>query len=543
MDDLKLEFEAGLSVFTGETGAGKSILVEALGFVLGERASAEQLRAGSDRMEVSAVFELPESGRVLMSGLEISGRSFAMRRELDSKGRGKAFLDSRAVPVSTLAALGERLVDFHGQHDHQTLLKPSVHLQFLDSFGKLEKETERVGKLFRERRALISKLESTRLSKEEKDRLLDLYRYQLKEIEDSSPRAGEDAELEARLPRVKNAEKLRSLAEEAYALLYSEEGSVVEKISRAARIADELSLMDSSISDAAGLLKQAQIAAEEASGGISAYKEGITSAPGEVDALLSRLDRLSSLKKKYGPGIENVIETGEVLKGKIADLESSDEKEQDLEAALAEAGKELAGLCSRLHDKRTEAAKKLASLVLKEIRPLGFPEIRFSVSVEMEEDRFTETGADTVEFLFSANPGQPVRPLKSIASGGEMSRVMLGLKTVLACSDRIPVLVFDEVDAGVGGVVGRLVGEKLSWLSSKRQVLCVTHLPQVAGFAASHFNVRKETGGKTSSVCLRRLEGRDRVEEIARMLGGKKQSSELGIRHAEELLGECGKGR
>ncbi|MFH1619638.1 MAG: DNA repair protein RecN [bacterium] len=539
IEDLCFETGPGLNVFTGETGAGKSILIEALGFVLGDRAGVDLVRPGASRMEVRAVF----SSKALPAGLRkehgMDGQDFVLKRELDARGRGRAFVDSSHVQISVLALMGEFMLDFHGQHEHQSLVRPSVHLELLDRYAGLEKLAAEAGELFRERQAVASKLDSVRLSAEEKERLLDLYRFQSGEINDAGLKTGEDSELEAVLPRIKNAEKLRGLCERAYELLYGGESSALESSGKAGRLVEELALLDPSLENTAGMLLQAAMALEEASSGLLKYKESLSCDPADIDACLSRLDRIARLKKKYGPEIKDILAFAENMDAKISDLENSGEKEQDIRASLSVLEKKLLSLCGRLHGKRLEGGKKLADRVLKEIKPLGLRDARFSVAVETEEGRFTPSGCDAVEFVFSPNPGQPLKPLRSIASGGEMSRVMLGLKSVLAAEDAVPVLVFDEVDAGVGAVVGRLVGEKLARLARQRQVLCVTHLPQVAAFGNIHFHVVKSSAKGTTAVSVERLEGEKRVGELARMLGGKKESSGLSVKHAEELLSEC----
>lgn len=541
VDDLQVELSEGLNIFTGETGAGKSILIEALGFALGSRATLDYVRPGEARMEVTAVFSADLPDKKLSQRYSISDGCITLKRELDSKGRGRAFLDSKPLPISALSDFGELLVDFHGQHEHQTLLKPSMHMELLDRFGGLEREVAEVCEMFRQRQSIAAKLESVKLSEEEKARLLDLYGFQFNEIEKAEIKPGEDEDLEIKLPRMKNSGKVRALAEEAHRLLYSCEGAATESIGKALKSLEELVSLDESASGILELANHAAVSVDEASGSLSAYKESVDLDPEQLEIALKRQDTLSNLKKKYGPSLKDVLESGESLRIKISDLEGAREKEDDLAAALKKADSALRSLCEKLHAKRMAAAEKLSALVLKEIKPLGFPNVRFSVSVEMEEGRFGESGADSVEFLFSSNPGQPMRPLRHIASGGEMSRVMLGLKTILASADKIPVLVFDEVDAGVGAVVGMLVGEKLSGLaSSKRQILCVTHLPQVACFADAHFHVSKESKDNATFVKLEKLDGKARVGELAKMLGGRRESSALSLKHAEELLKECG---
>jgi DNA repair protein RecN (Recombination protein N) len=541
IDSLQLEFSNGLNILTGETGAGKSILIEALGFVLGARASSDFLREGSPKAQVKAVFDSSCLPKQTQKEFEITKPTFTILRELDLRARSKAFVNSKPVSLSTLSKLGDNLVDFHGQHDHQTLLSSSVHLELLDRFAGLESETESFFELFGQRQQVQAKLSAVKISQEEKERLLDLYKFQLNEIEQANLQPNEDEELEIKLPKMKNSGKLLELSEQAYDLLYSGENSALEFGGKAQKTLGELVNLDSDFSDVLENVNQAVSLLEDSAERISAYKNELDMDPAQLDELMSRQEKIKTLKKKYGPEISDVLQKRETLSEQIDNLEFSDKKEQELKDELQKLDKELAKKAEALHDKRFAHAKRLSDLVLKEIKPLGFAEIRFSVAVEMDENNMTSTGADTVEFLFSANPGQPLKSLKSIASGGEMSRVMLGLKTVLAGSDQIPVLVFDEVDSGVGAVVGRLVGQKLSKVSKKHQVLCVTHLPQVLGFADRHFSIAKRRDNDATVVVAKQTNLNERTEELAKMLAGKREYSKLSLNHAKELLAECSK--
>ncbi|MCX5783510.1 MAG: AAA family ATPase, partial [Elusimicrobia bacterium] len=441
IDRLKIELGGGLNVFTGETGAGKSILIEALGFVLGDRATTELIKTGATRMEVLAEFSPQNLAKEKKAYYGISQENFFIKRELDAKGRGRAFINARPAAVAELTAFGEGFVEFHGQHEHQSILKPSAHLELLDRFGVLEDEAAKIKLLYGERKTILEKLSAGKMSSEEKARMLDLYRYQLNEIEEADVKPGEDAEIENLLPRLKNADKIRALSQEIYALLYSEEGSALGKSQKAAKLLDELSALDSAAENTAQALRQAVSAVEQVAREIYLPGDSALSDPAELDRLLSRQDKLSKLKKKYGAQTQNVLEYAQSLKEKIAALASSDEKELELAERLKKTEKKYFELAKKLHEKRFECAKKLSRIVAKEIESLGFAEVKFSVLVEMEET-ISETGQDAVEFLFSPNPGQPLKPLKNIASGGEMSRVMLGIKTILADADKIPVLVF-----------------------------------------------------------------------------------------------------
>ncbi|HOX23900.1 MAG TPA: hypothetical protein PLL10_10570, partial [Elusimicrobiales bacterium] len=380
----------------------------------------------------------------------------------------------------------------HGQHEHQAILKKQNQLELLDAYGGHAKERAAISELYKERAALNSRLEALKMSAQDRERMLELYRYQLQELRGAELKPGEDAELEAALPRHKNMEKLSKLSESAYALLYSDEGSACAKAGQAAKSLQELAALDPAAGEMASQLDSALAQLEETAREISAYKDSLDSDPGKLDTLLSRQHKLDGIKKKYGGSLEAAILKAKDLERQVAELENSDDNIQELEKKLQACAKKLESACAALHYKRVKCAAVMAKKVQAEIKPLGFPEVRFSISVQTEEGQVSETGSDDVAFLFSANPGSPLRPLRNIISGGEMSRVMLGIKTVFAQADSTPVLVFDEVDAGIGGVVGACVGEKLQQASAGRQVLCVTHLAQVAAHGAAHFSVTKE---------------------------------------------------
>lgn len=537
ISDLTLDFAPGLNVFSGETGAGKSIVIEALGFVLGARGDVSVIKDGADRMRVSAEFSsdlLPENVR---REQQISGDVFTLRRELDRKGKGKAYVDGRSVTVSTLAQIGGYLVDFHGQHEHQSLMHASVHLALLDKFAKYDdllRQTKAAWETMQDARA---KLEAVRLNEQEKERLLDLYAYQLKEIEDVNPTADEDLQLEQTLPKMKHAGRLLEEASDAYEELYGAEDSAAARASRAARLLEHMAELDENLAALAADVNSAALTLEDAASTLSSYKDDINLEPDALDKMLGRHEKLKRLKAKYGPEIQDVLATAEDLKTKIKNLQHAEEHEQELQKELETAQKQLLQLSRKLHEKRMAAAEKLSALITEQIRPLGFNQVRFSAAVEMDEENPGPTGADKVEFLFSPNPGQSLRPLKNIASGGEISRVMLGLKTVLAPT--VPVMVFDEVDAGIGGETGRLVGEKLHKAAGGRQVLCVTHLAQVAAQADQNFHVEKRAVQNATDVTIAPLSGENLTAEIARMLGGNADKRSAAFTHAQELLQEA----
>lgn len=525
IDELELDFRPGLNVLTGETGAGKSILVSALGFLLGQRSSSDLVRSGSRLLEVEGSFSA-------------SGKKTVFKRELDLKGRTRAFLDGRQVPVSALAEAGSGLVDFHGQHDHQSLLRAEDQRALLDRFGRLEKDAAAVGRAWEAMAAAEARLGAARMSEDERERFLDLARYQLAEIEAAAIREGEEEELQSLYPRLKNSDKIARLSGEAYDALFSDDGSAVELVSKAAARLADLADLDPSLAALSDAISSARISLEDAASGLRSYRDSAGADPARLEEVIGRLEKISALKKKYGPGLQEIEAKAEELRARIDSLENAGANEAALASAMGKERAKFSELASRLHSGRMAAAKKLSKAVEGELKGLGFAQVRFSVSVEADESSPCRSGVDSVEFLFCPNPGEPPRPLRGTASGGELSRVMLGLKTVLAGADMVPVMVFDEVDTGVGAVVGRLVGEKLARLAAGKQVFCVTHLPQVAAFGGAHFFVEKSVKGGASSVGVRLLDPAAREAEIARMLGGKSRSSELGLRHARELLAE-----
>ncbi len=537
ISDLTLDFAFGLNVFSGETGAGKSIVIEALGFVLGARGDVSVIKDGADRMRVTAEFSSDMLPETLRREQQISGDAFTLRRELDRKGKGKAYVDGRAVTVSTLAQIGKYLVDFHGQHEHQSLMHASVHLTLLDKFAQYEDLLSQTKAAWQTMQDAREKLDAVHLNEQEKERLLDLYAYQLKEIEDVHPTADEDLQLEQTLPKMKHAGRLLEEASDAYEELYAAEDSAVTRAARAARLIESMAELDENLNALAADVNSAVLTLEDAASTLSSYKDDINLEPDALDKMLGRHEKLKRLKAKYGPEIQDVLATADDLKTKIQHLQNAEEHEQELQKELETAQKQLLQLSRKLHEKRMAAAEKLSALITEQIRPLGFNQVRFSAAVEMDEENPGPTGADKVEFLFSPNPGQSLRPLKNIASGGEISRVMLGLKTVLAPT--VPVMVFDEVDAGIGGETGRLVGEKLHKAAEGRQVLCVTHLAQVAAQADQNFRVEKKAAHNATDVTITPLSGDHLTAEIARMLGGNADKRSAAFTHARELLQEA----
>ena len=537
IEALELEPAPGLNIFTGETGAGKSIIISALGFLLGERSGSDILRPGAASAEVVGEFLAGNLPAGLTERWAVKSGAVLIRRQADPKGRTKASINGASATLAQLSELGGFLVDFHGQNEHQSLLKPETQRDLLDRYGKLEKEVSSVFEAWQAAHGLEESLNAVSMSEDERARLLDLYRFQLNEIEAANLKEGEEEELEALWPRLKNSEKLFTLSGEAHSLVEDAAGGAEKAVEKLKALA----AIDPTADPLSARLASAAIELRDLSGELRSYGKGVHSNPAEVDRCLSRLEKFKTLKKKYGADIPAVLAKAAELRAKVASLDDLTLDRSELEKKLAAARAKLEKAALALHEKRLGAAKKLSAEILKEAQGLGFKEVRFSVDAAYDEGAITSSGGDSVEYLFTANPGYPLRPLRYTASGGEMARIMLALKTALSRADRIGAQVFDEVDAGVGAVTGRLVGEKLARLASDKQIFCITHLPQVAAFGGAHFFVEKAVKNGVSAAAVNLLDPAAREREIARMLGGKKQSSELGLRHAKELLQESRK--
>ncbi|MDP3543623.1 MAG: DNA repair protein RecN [Elusimicrobiota bacterium] len=533
-EKVELELGPGFTALTGETGAGKSILLEALGFLLGGRGSSSWLRAGAQRLEVEGLVDAADVPADLRRELGLDGKAVELRRELDATGRTRAMIAGRPAPVAALGRVGDHFADFHGQHESRTLLQAASQLELLDRFGGLDAERVTLAEAYAAWSGLRVRLEASSLSEAERERRADLLRFQVEEIDGARLRMGEDEALEESLPRLKNAERLRGLADTAYGLLYAEENAAVARLLKASRAVSELAKLDPAAGSLHTELEGAHVAAGSVARELGNYRDAVSADPAALDALLARQDVLARLKKRHGVTLSAVLETRERLAVELDGLINADAHLEKTRKELAKAEAELARLSGEAHDKRVKAARKLDAAALKELKVLGLPHARFSCAVEMEEGSWSKTGADAVEFLLAPNPGEPPRPVKSAASGGELSRVMLALKTVFAKADRTALLVFDEVDAGIGGEVAHAVGERLSALAKGRQVLCITHLPQVACFAQNHFHAVKDVAAGRTRLRVDRLGGAERLETVATMLGGKPTGASR--KHAQELL-------
>jgi len=541
IEDLRLELDKGLNVLTGETGAGKTIVLDALGLLLGDRFSSESVRQGAERSDVDGVFSAPKS-REFQRWREDHGfekmEEIVIRREGYPDGRSRAFLNDRPVTLGTLQELSVFLVDVHGQNEHQQILKPSVQLACLDRFAGLEDACAAIEPLFRDWQKLSDELNLGQLSEQERLQRVDLYRFQLQEIRQAALQPAEDQDLAARLPELKNAERLRALAETAYSTLYEEEGSALEKLSQAARAFDALKALAPSVEPLLVELQESKDRLEETARGLKTLAKRWETDPAALEEAMSRQDLIARLAKKYGGSVESVLTYAEKLQGDLDRLENTEVYRRELQKQVDRASHDLDKASRDLSAKRKRAARQLSEAVQEQLADLGLKQAVFECKIEVVQGTdgpvFTTTGIDRAAFQWAPNPGEGSQPLKEIISGGEMSRVMLALKTVLAQTDAVPTLVFDEVDAGIGGLTAQAVGRKLRALSRHHQILCVSHLPQIASCAHAHFRVSKRVSKARTYAEIERLEPAERLQELARLLGS--QVTPTSVRHAKELL-------
>jgi DNA repair protein RecN (Recombination protein N) len=559
IDNLIVRFEPGFNVLTGETGAGKSIIIDAVDAVLGGRITGDMVRSGTRGARIEAIFALETAGAAAAIAHALvehdlpvdDDTSVILAREISAAGRGTARVNGRAVPVSVLSGLGDLLVDIHGQSEHLSLFKVSGHVDLLDRYGGTLERRRAVATLVRQLRALRDEETRLRSTRQDAARRLDLLRYQVDEIEAARLRSGEEAEIEAERLVLANADRLASLAAAAQALLNEGargEPGALDQLNRATQSLGEIARIDPSQQALLESLQAALYGVEDVARDIAHYGASIDSDPARLGQLEERSAQLHSLKRKYGETIEEVLDFGARAAEEMDELSHAEDRLDEIAAESdrlrVEIGREAAALSAARH----AAADDLSRRVEDQLADLNMQRARFSVALDWSPDaagvpvpeldeRFAcdETGLDNVEFLLSPNPGEALKPLARIASGGEASRLMLALKTILSDVDHTPTLIFDEVDTGVGGRGGQVVGEKLRDLARSHQVICITHLPQVAALGDAHLRIEKQVVDGRTRTAVSPLHGPERVEEIAAMLGGT-PVSENTLRAAHELL-------
>jgi len=540
IDEVEVEFQAGLSVMTGETGAGKSILVDALGLALGDRADASTVRPGADRAEISVLFECPEDHPAIEwlreHGLDAE-RCCLLRRIINTEGRSRAFINTHPVTRQDLRTLGSLLVNIHGQSAHQALLRGPNQREILDHHGEHRNLSDQVRARFEAWQRLRSELTRRAQNLEDRESQLELLRFQARELEALDLKDGELAPLAAERNRLAHADRLLSALDGALAELYEgDEVSAHQLISRAQRTLDGLTALDPTLTEPAALLGEAEIQIREAAGELARYRDRLEPDPKRLEWVDGRLAKISDLAARHKVDREDLGGVFDTLNARIEDLENASESLEALAARAEQSRSAYFEAAERLSAARTASAASLSEAVSGQIAELGLPHGRFRAAIRTKpEEQADANGLDQIEFQVALNPGQEFGPLSRVASGGELSRVSLALEVVSAGATAVPTLVFDEVDAGIGGGVAEIVGRRLADIAAQRQVLCVTHLAQVASQGLHHYRVLKLTDGHTTRTSVRELGSDERVEELSRMLGGM-EITERTRAHAEEMI-------
>ena len=560
IDNMVVEFGPGLNLLTGETGAGKSILIDALALLLGDKASSDVIRAGAERSVISAVIELEGSaGKSVEKILDANGLdesddgSLILRREIATGGKGRAFVNNQPATVTVLKQLAPHLAVIHAQNESILLFDEPARLDLLDAFAN--SDLDPVAGAFSRWKELRTRIDELEQGEQDRLRLVDLWIFQKREIEEAKLQSGEDERLEAEKRVLANAEKIYNAAMNAFDLLYEGSGSTASSLRAAQKQVEELARYEPKFEEARAALESARISVEDVGATLRDYAGGIQASPEHLAEVEDRLALLDRLKRKYGPSLDEVMAFGADVSRKLSELENKDEILRQLKAELAKAAEDYLRVARLLSKKRAEAARRLEKLVETEINDLAMKSTFRIEKTQSEEERdWSASGCDQVVYMISTNPGEPMRQLEHIASGGELSRVMLALKASVESgsvtsrktgdksathsNQRAPVqktLVFDEIDTGIGGRAAEAVGKKLKSLSRAHQVLCVTHLPQIATFADQHYVIEKKESSGRTRTSIRLVSGEERTEEVARMLSGAKLT-DTSRKHAEQMI-------
>ena len=556
IDKIDIQFAPGLNIITGETGAGKSILIDALGSSLGEKIEAESLRKGAARAVAECIFQIKNNAvlddYLQQADLEDFNDTIILRKEISDNLRNRAFVNDSPVPNSTLIDIGNLLVDLHGQHQHQSLLNVSYHIQYLDEFGGYDQLRIEVEQNYNRYIELIDDLKKLIERQRTLSEKRDLYRFQIEEIQNIDPFQGEEQELAQEEKILQHSEKLFQFSSELFKDFYDDPSSVYDRISVGLTKLDELAAIDNRFESIKADCNAARVSIEEIAKFLQSYFNNIEFSPERLEQIRLRLGQFSLLKRKYNRSIDEIIAHRKQLKQELQDIENLEKSISEQQKQIDEQRKKLSQLCISLSEQRKETANNLAKEVLERLSQLGMKNARFKVNIDWLPDekgavvidntyfKTTERGIDQVEFYIAANPGEDLKPLARVASGGEISRIMLALKSSLAQVDRIPVLIFDEIDLGVSGRIAQSVGLALKRLSRTHQIICITHLPQIASMGDQHFVVEKISGQDSTRTQIRQLTSKERASEIAKLLGGE-FVSETHVQAARELIEEAKK--
>lgn len=522
IEDLSVGLSSGLNIITGETGAGKSVIVDAINIILGDKASPDNIKSGKEEAHIEALFDISSDEviqeRLKSSGFDISSGELLIKRVIYPNARSRVFINGSLSTLTLLSTITQGLVDIFNQHEHQSLLKQENHLKILDNFGETANEVSRLREQYQN--YLEAKKELDDLIQSQKDRFEkeDYLKYQLSEIDGAELQLGEDEKLEAEKLKLINTEKLNSTTQGAYDILYESESSILGSLQR---VSDDLlnsAKIDSTLAEIGQSIEKGRLQIQDAAFSLRDYNSELTHDSGRLDIVEDRIHLIGDLKRKYGESVSQIILKRDEIEKELNNIEHFDERVKSLSSESQMLMDELLRLAGKISKKRKQSSKKLTSVLEKELNEVGIKGGQFHI--EFTDKEISSNGVDDISFLFSANPDEKPKPLTKVASGGELSRIMLVLKEVIARVEGGSVIIFDEADSGVGGAVAEAVGQKIRKLSQSYQVICITHLPQVAKFADSHLAVSKTHNDNKTQVTIKSLEGDERVFELARMIGG-----------------------
>jgi DNA repair protein RecN (Recombination protein N) len=541
IEDLEVRFEEGFNILTGETGAGKSIIIDAIKLVLGEKGSPDFIRTGKKEALIDAVFEAPGFRARFGESVPGDDDSVSVQRQITDQGTGRSYLNAVLVPVKKLKELGVFLVDIYGQNDHIFLLDLGNHLDYLDSFSEATSVRSELAQAARSLKSLIRQKLDLESRRREREQRLDVLAYQLREIEGARLKEGEDAELEGSRHILKNAEKISALVERGLGLCYVEENSLAPLLSRFKNVLADLTAFFPQLRETRESIEEFEITVRELAGILVQSRDKYSAAPETLEPIEERLAAIEKLKKKYGDTIPDILARLEKTRREYEDLLAGGERLVELEADIRKAFESYGQKARVLTEMRAKGAAELERLVEKEIGLLGMKKARFRIRLQShpfsldDMDTLRESGAEEAEFLISPNPGEELRPLRRIASGGEISRIMLALKAVGKEQERLKTLIFDEIDSGIGGKTAECIAQRLQSLARRHQVICITHLPQIATFAPHHYRIDKKIEKDRTYTRMAKLEPEERAEEIARLISGS-QMTPAAIQTAREML-------
>ncbi len=537
IEDLSLGLNGGLNIITGETGAGKSVIVDAINIILGDKASADNIKSGEEEAHIEALFDISNDAdikeRLNEAGFDTSSGELLIKRIIYRSARSRVFINGSLSTISILSQITQGLVDIFSQHEHQSLLRDENHLKIIDEFGQTAEEAAGLKESYQDYISIKNELDDLVQTQKDKFEKEDYLKYQLSEIEDAQLTDGEDLRLEEEKLKLLNAEKLRASAQGAYETLYESEGSVLGRLQNIISELKEAGEIDPAAKEIEQLVEKGLVQLEEAAYSVRDYASTLTSDQTLLEEVEDRLHLIGTLKRKYGDSVQDIIRKGDQIRQEVNNIEHFDERVKSLTEESEKQLAQVLAAAKSLSKKRKKSAKELSALLEKELKEVGIKAGKFHI--EFSEHQISSSGIDDISFLFSANPDEDPKPLTKVASGGELSRIMLVLKEVIARVEGGSVIIFDEADTGVGGAVAEAVGQKIRNLSEIYQVICITHLPQVAKFADSHLSVSKTHDDNKTQVTIKNLEGDERVIELARMIGGFNITQKT-IDAAQEML-------